>query len=116
MHELSIALGIVDIAREEAARQGGARIQAVHLRLGALSGVVKDSLLFSYEIASRETELEGSCLVVEEVPVVIFCPRCKAQRPVRSVQNIACSTCGNPSAEVTQGKEIQIVAMEVEEP
>ena len=45
MHELSIAMGIVDLAQEEVDRRSGAKIKAVHLRLGLLSGVVKDALL-----------------------------------------------------------------------
>ena len=81
MHELSIALSLVDLAQEEAGRQGG-RVCALHLRLGALAGVVPEALLASYEMACAETPLEGSRLVIEEVPVVVFCPRCQAQRPL----------------------------------
>ena len=43
MHELSIALSILDLAAEEAGRRGG-RVVAVHLKLGPLSGVVKEAL------------------------------------------------------------------------
>ena len=59
MHELSIAMGIVEAATDEAQRRG-VRVSAVHLRLGALSGVVKDALLFSYEVACQDTPLAGS--------------------------------------------------------
>lgn len=52
MHELSIAMSIVEAAEEEA-EQRNVHVNAVHLRLGALSGVVKDTLLFSYEVACR---------------------------------------------------------------
>ncbi len=62
MHELSIAMSIVELAQEEAGRRGDIRIKAVHLRLGALSGVVKDALLSSYEMACDDTPLEGSRL------------------------------------------------------
>jgi hydrogenase nickel incorporation protein HypA/HybF len=51
MHELSIAMSIVDLAIEEAARRGGVQVNAVHLKLGQLSGVVKDALLFSYDVS-----------------------------------------------------------------
>ena len=47
MHELSIAVNIVEIAEEEA-RERNTTVTAVHLKLGPLSGVVKESLLFSY--------------------------------------------------------------------
>ena len=57
MHELSIAMGIVDAAMEESQRRG-VQVSAVHLRLGALSGVVKAALMFSYEIACQDTPLQ----------------------------------------------------------
>jgi hydrogenase nickel incorporation protein HypA/HybF len=75
MHELSITMGIVDAAVEESQRRG-VQVSAVHLKLGALSGVVKDALLFSYEVACQDTPLAGSRLIVEDVPVIIFCGRC----------------------------------------
>ena len=74
MHELSIAYHIVEAA-EAAARQAGLeRVEAVHLQLGALSGVVKEALWFSYDIAAKDTLLEGSRLEITECPVVVWCP------------------------------------------
>ena len=115
MHELSIAMSIVGMGEEESERLGGARIVAVHLRLGLLSGVVKEALVSSYEMACETTVLKGSRLVIEEVPVEIFCPRCERRQPVRSIQWFCCSVCGTPAAEVVQGKELEVVALEVEE-
>ncbi len=63
MHELSIALSIIEGASQEASNRGGAEVHAVHLKLGALSGVVKDALLFSYGLACEGTLLEGSELM-----------------------------------------------------
>lgn len=67
MHELSIALSIVDGVAEEAARHGGGPVRAVHLRLGRLSGIVAEALLFSYDVACEGTPLSGSQLRIEEV-------------------------------------------------
>jgi hydrogenase nickel incorporation protein HypA/HybF len=64
MHELSIAAGIVEIASEEAARRG-CRVEAVHLKLGALAGVVRQALEFSWEIACEETPVAGARLEIE---------------------------------------------------
>jgi hydrogenase nickel incorporation protein HypA/HybF len=113
MHELSIALSLVELAEEEAGRQGG-RVCAVHLRLGALAGVVKEALLSSYEMACADTSLEGSQLVIEEVPVVVFCPECQALRPLSSLQAFSCAECGTPTPDIRQGKELELVALEVE--
>src|SRR5215467_8675532 len=113
MHELSIAMSIVEMAEEEAAARGYAQIQAVHLRLGRLSGVVKEALLSSYEIACASTILEGSHLLIEEVPVEIFCPSCLGPRRVHSTQKICCPECGAPASQVVRGKELEVVALEI---
>lgn len=115
MHELSIAMSIVELAQEESERRGGAQITAVHLKLGALSGVVKEALLSSYEMACEHTPLKGSQLIVEEVPVIVFCPTCQAQRALHSIQLFCCAECGTPTSEVVQGKELEVVALEIEE-
>jgi hydrogenase nickel incorporation protein HypA/HybF len=113
MHELSIAMSIVDLAEEEA-EQRGARINAVHLKLGALSGVVKEALLSSYEMACFDTVLQGSRLVIEDVPVVVFCSNCKIERAPKSLQYFCCSVCGTPTSEIIHGKELKVVALEIQ--
>ena len=114
MHELSIAMGIVEAAMEEAQKRG-VQVSAVHLRLGALSGVVKDALLFSYEVACQDTPLAGSKLIVEDVPVMVFCARCNESQELTSVQSFCCPKCGEPTMDVRQGKELEVFALEVEE-
>ena len=114
MHELSIAMSIVEWRRKKRERRGSAGQCAVHLKLGALSGVVKEALLSSYEMACEDTPLRGSRLVIEEVPVVVFCPHCQAQRPLSSVQWFCCAECGTPTSEIVQGKELEVVALEIQ--
>ena len=114
MHELSIAMSIVDAALEEA-EQRGVQVSAVHLRLGVLSGVVKDALLFSYEMACQDTPLQGSRLIVEDVPVAVFCPQCQSRKILNSIQSFACPDCGAPTQDILQGKELEVFALEVEE-
>lgn len=114
MHELSIALSMVEMAAEEAARRGGAQVSAIHLKLGRLSGVVKEALLFSYDVACEGTPLKGSRLHIEEVPVVVYCPTCRANVAVASIQHFCCSVCDTPTPQVVQGRELEIVALELE--
>jgi hydrogenase nickel incorporation protein HypA/HybF len=115
MHELSIAMSIVEMAVEEAALRGNVKIQAVHLRLGPLSGVVKEALLSSYEMACETTPLEGSRLLIEEVPVEIFCPTCQTARPAQSIQWFSCVECGTATCDILHGKELEVFALELAE-
>src|SRR5258708_36138757 len=112
MHELSIAMSIVDMAQEEAERRN-VKIDAVHLELGPLSGVVAEALLFCYQMACSGTRLEGSQLVIKEAPIEVYCPVCKAQRILLSMQWFCCPECSTPIADVIHGKELVVTALEV---
>lgn len=114
MHELSIAMSIAEVAEEEAERRG-VQIIAVHLRLGALSGVVKEALFSSYEMVCENTPLQGSRLLVEDIPIVVFCPHCRAERFLRSMQLFCCPECATPCPEIVRGKELEVVALEIQE-
>lgn len=115
MHELSIALSIIEGATEEARRHSGAKIAAVHLRLGPLSGVVKEALLFSYDLACEGTILEGSRLVIEETSATVYCSDCEAERALTSIQRMCCPVCGAMTPEIIKGRELELVALEIAE-
>jgi len=66
MHELSVAIRIVEIAEEELERHGGKRVVTTYLKVGPMSGVSKDALHFSYPVACEGTKLEGSLLSITE--------------------------------------------------
>ena len=114
MHELSIALSMVDIATETAEKNGGGKVSVVYLKLGALAGVVKDALLFSWEMASADTLLEGSRLVIEDVPVVVSCSVCEAERKLDSINKFICPVCLEATPSIVQGKELEVTALEIE--
>jgi hydrogenase nickel incorporation protein HypA/HybF len=115
MHELSIAISIVELAQEEAERRGDVHVNAIHLKLGLLSGVAKEALLSSYDLACEGTTLEGSKLIIEDIPIVVYCPKCNARRLASSVQWFSCPECGTPTPEILQGRELQVAAMEIQE-
>lgn len=113
MHELSIAMSIVEGAEEEAAKHPGKRVEVVHLRLGTLSGVVRDALLFSYELACDGTTLDGTRLEIEDVIPAFFCELCHVEREIASIQDLRCGECLTPSSNLIRGREIMIVGLEL---
>ncbi len=113
VHELSIALSIVEGAEEEVERQGGGRVCAVHIKLGPLAGVVREALQFSYELACEGTPLEGSILIVEEVPIRVYCQTCGEGDPV-SGQRLHCAQCGTSACRVVHGAELELAALELQ--
>lgn len=115
MHELSIAAGIVDIAEEEVALAGACRVLAVRLRLGALAGVARDALLFSFDIVAAGTVVEGARLEIEDIPVVIACPICQAERALPAPSPLCCPVCGTPTPAVVRGTELEVTALEIDD-
>ena len=113
MHELSIAMSIVELAEEELAGRSGSSIEAVHLKLGALSGVSKQALESCFEMACCESPLAGSHLVIEEIPVTANCLTCGKLRQIDSIQLFCCPVCGTPVSDVVSGKELEVVALEI---
>ncbi len=114
MHELSIALSILDVAAEEAERQGGGCVTAIHLRLGPLSGVVGDALRSAYELARPTSSLPSAELVIEEVAPAAYCPRCAAERSLASPIELCCAACGTPTPDIVRGRELEVIALEIE--
>ena len=116
MHELSIAYSLVELAGRSAEEAGGVRVRAVHLRLGAISGVVRGALEFSYEIATADTLLAGSTLVVREMPVMVHCAVCRQDVELASIQRFRCPICDTPSGDIRQGRELEIESIEIDLP
>ena len=115
MHELSIALSIVDGGLHELQRHGASQASAIHLRVGRLSGVDKDALLFSYGVVCEDTALAHSRLIIEDVDVTILCPACCAERSIQVFPVLACAKCGAIAERVVHGEELEIIAMELVE-
>jgi hydrogenase nickel incorporation protein HypA/HybF len=115
MHELSIAMSILESLEEEVRVRGCGPVEAVHVRVGGLSGVVPQALASAYELAAEETPFARSRLVIEEAPVVIYCRTCEGERPVEPEGWFCCSECKTPSTEVVAGRELEICALELPE-
>ena len=115
MHELSIAMSILDVAEEQLENRPEATVQAIYVRLGPLSGVVKESLQSAYELAREQTRFAQTRLVLEDCPIVVFCETCKAERPVHSWQRMCCAQCDTPASKVVRGRELELAALELTE-
>jgi hydrogenase nickel incorporation protein HypA/HybF len=113
MHELSIAVSMVGRILEECEKRGDPRVEAVYLRLGVLAGVDKDAVAFCYEIACEGTCLVGSRLVIETVPLLIYCEECNMEHTPESIYDIACPQCHGPAQKVLRGRELELAALEI---
>ncbi|MFF6803714.1 hydrogenase/urease maturation nickel metallochaperone HypA [Streptomyces sp. NPDC012616] len=110
MHEMSVALAVVDQVAEAAARSAGVTaVRSVRLQVGELAGVVPDALAFSFELACAGTLLEGAELITEAVPGRARCTPCAHEWAVGMPPRLTCPACGATHTELLAGRELRIV-------
>lgn len=113
MHELSIALSMIDRIQEEAVRHSGS-VRAVQVKIGVLSGVDTEALRFAWEIAREGTGLEQAELEIESVPLRVRCPGC-GEVHTPEIQSILCPRCVTPEQDILEGRELELTALEINE-
>jgi hydrogenase nickel incorporation protein HypA/HybF len=121
MHELSLAIAIVELVDRHAA---GRRVHAVSLRVGALRQVVPPTLDFHLRFASRGSLCEGARFEQEAIAALLRCGECDAEwdpTPPRAktaddlVVRFRCPACGSARFEVVRGEELDLESIEVVE-
>ena len=108
MHELAITESVVATVAE---RLPGSRVTLVRLEIGALSGVVADSVRFCFDLVTEGTNLEGAGLEIDEPPGRCRCCECGTEfAPDWPI--MACS-CGSANVTVLSGQDLRIVSVQV---
>lgn len=111
MHEMSIAMAVVDQVAEAARAGGATAVTCVRLQVGELAGVVPDALSFSFGLACAGTVLEGAELIVESVTARARCTPCADEWAVGMPPHLCCPACGEATAELLCGRELQIAGV-----
>jgi hydrogenase nickel incorporation protein HypA/HybF len=68
MHELGLAGGIFDLVRQHVPVSQAALVRVVRLRIGALAGVVPESLQFCFDAIVAGTPYGSASLQIERLP------------------------------------------------
>ncbi|MHB8079684.1 MAG: hydrogenase maturation nickel metallochaperone HypA [Candidatus Krumholzibacteriia bacterium] len=115
MHELPITEGILDLVLDHAARAGAARVTAVHLVIGELSGFVADSVRFCWDLVSEGTRAQGAVLQFRRVPLRLACRDCGGLFAPDGV-SFDCPACGSGATGVAEGREFRVESIDIEDP
>jgi len=112
MHELSIAENILDLVKEHVAPPDHRRVTSVKVKIGALAGVVPDSLEFCFTAITSGTSLASAKLQIEHVPAMMECSSCNDT--FNSEMGIVlCPRCGNGNTRLISGTELQVTEIEL---
>ena len=113
MHEMSLCEAAVEIAVDEAKRNGAKRIRSLVLEVGVLGHVDPDALAFCFSAVSHGTLAENARLVIERIPGSGWCLDCAKTVPMTERFG-ACPLCGNHRVQMTEGDDMRVVELEVE--
>lgn len=112
MHEISIIQSMLDIAFDQAQSQGANHIHQLNLKVGVLSGVVPEALKFAFDACTKDTIAGDAKLDIEWIKAVCYCRQCHAEFSPHDWVYI-CPRCERLSPEICQGRELQLVSLEV---
>ncbi len=113
MHEMSIAEGIVDIALQTMKDNEGHRIGRVEVKVGLLSGVEPDALLFCFDAVTKGTPAEGATLQIVTEPITAQCLDCDLLFEVKGYI-FRCPNCGSRTVDLRTGRELQVLTIDME--
>jgi hydrogenase nickel incorporation protein HypA/HybF len=114
MHELSIAQNIIEIVKDNAAKQHAARISEVELDIGTISGVVPETLEFALDIAVKGTIMEGAKIKMNIFNAKAKCLSCEKEFEVDDIYTL-CPHCGSLQFDIIQGKELKVKSIKIED-
>jgi hydrogenase nickel incorporation protein HypA/HybF len=109
VHEFGLAVNMIELAEEAARAAGASQIEVIRLEVGALAGVVPEALEFAFQGAREGTLAADATLDVTYLPALCHCAACDADFELDNRFGIAdCPTCGTPSADLRQGRELNL--------
>ncbi|OGW39534.1 MAG: hydrogenase maturation nickel metallochaperone HypA [Nitrospirae bacterium RBG_13_39_12] len=113
MHEVSIALSLLDVAEKHCKKEGYEGIESIGVKIGKASGIMSDALLFAFDAVKIGTIAEKAHLIIDEIPVTGFCKNCNNNFSVEEMYILCCPKCGGTEFTLETGRELDITEMEV---
>ncbi|MCC8423512.1 hydrogenase maturation nickel metallochaperone HypA [Mucilaginibacter sp. UR6-11] len=110
MHELSIVMGIIEIAERQAKAADATIIDEVELDIGTLSGIETEALEFAWKQGVRQTMLEYAVKKINQIAGKARCLDCDAEFAIEKYED-ACPICGEHLLDIIQGKELRVKSL-----
>jgi hydrogenase nickel incorporation protein HypA/HybF len=112
MHEAALALSLIDLVEETAAREGAARVSRIHVELGALSCVEPEAFTQAVLAAAHGRRADGAALALDRPPGLARCMACGDDVTLLR-RDDPCPNCASHRLLVTSGDQMRLTAIEV---
>ncbi len=124
MHEFSAACSIVDTALEAAQNNNVVKVKVVNVEIGEFTFLIPEQLIFNFEIASKNTIVEGAELRIKKTKGQLACSDCgfegesevdpELPPQIAVFAPMKCPKCGSSATTITGGKDFIITNIEAE--
>jgi hydrogenase nickel incorporation protein HypA/HybF len=112
MHELSIVMGIIEIAEQQISQEQASVIDEIEMDIGCLSTIEMNAFEFAWSQGVKQTILEGTVKKINRIKGKAQCVDCDA---IFNIENLydACPECGQHLLNILEGKELRVKSLVV---
>ena len=108
MHEAKFTEQIVDSILNTLTNCRGNTPACIHVRVGEVFHLQKESVLFHYALLTKGTRLEPIRIDLQEEPLEVQCRQCRKTGGVEDHHLLMCPSCGSREVDVLRGNEITV--------
>lgn len=112
MHEVSLAVGLLDLVADVMRADAGGAVRSIHVELGGLSCVDEIAFRHAVEAGLLDTPYAGAALILERPAGQAHCMGCGGDVTVLRRED-PCPSCGGHRLLVTGGDQMRLIALEV---
>ncbi len=113
MHELAVTENVLNIACKHAEEANADKVTDIYLTIGQLSSIVDDSIMFYWEIISKDTLCQKAKVHFNRIPAELQCQSCDHQYTMGSELR-ACPKCKSAKIKVLSGDEFHLESIEIQ--
>lgn len=108
---MSIVMGIIKIAEDEAKKAGIDQFKAIDLEIGTLSGIEFEALNFAWKVAVDETVLKNAEKRIHKIQAEAICGDCEHHFVIENIHD-SCPKCGSFLKNIIKGKELRVKSLD----
>ena len=114
MHELGIAINIVELVQKHLPADKKVQVKKIFIRAGMLTAIYPPALSTCVEAVARNTPVEGAEVVITQDPIRAQCRTCQAVSELEEPPFV-CATCGGMQVDIQSGRDLFVESIEIEE-
>lgn len=76
MHEVSLMTNVLELVAQEMEKHKVSRLRSITVRYGILSNIVAESMLFAFEVLTKDSEFFGAKLNLIQEDLELKCRHC----------------------------------------